>query len=297
MNALQQLSESLEALVEKVASAVVAVEHERGQGSGMVLTPDGYVVTNAHVVERARSAPLVRSGPGEGEKAALVGFDKKTDVAVLKLDARDRTALPFAETERIKVGQLVLAIGNPLRFDRSVSLGVISAIDRSLPSRDGVFEGLIQTDAAINPGNSGGPLIDVHGRVVGLNTAVVPWAQGIGFAIPASTVEWVAAVLMRRGRVERPLIGVAAKSEALDGARFGQPRAIRVLEVKPGGPAAKAGLSEGDLLLSADEARVSSVDDLQRVMVLSERPEVELLVARGETRRTVKVAVKTAIRS
>ena len=291
MNALESLSGALEALVEKVSPSVVGVEHERGQGSGMLLTQDGYVITNAHVVERARGATMVRLGPLWSERAALVGSDKKTDVAVLKVDASARPALPFADSSKLRVGRVVVAIGNPLRFDRSVSLGVISAIDRSLPSPGGLFEGLIQTDAAINPGNSGGPLIDSSGAVVGINTAVVPYAQGIGFAIPSSTVAWVASVLMRRGKIERPLLGVSAKSEPTDLERFGQERAVRVLGVQPDGPAAKAGLSKGDLLLTADASRVTSVDDLQRVMVLSQRRDVELEIARGEGRRRVKVAL------
>jgi len=186
------------------------------------------------------------------------------------------------------VGQLVVAIGNPFRFERSVSLGVISALDRSLPGpRGGLFEGLIQTDAAINPGNSGGPLLDADGSVLGINTAIIPWAQGIGFAIPAPTASWVAGVLIHEGEVRRPFLGIAARSEELQGElsrSTGRNRAVRVLRVGADSPAQSAGLKKGDLLLSANGRTVSSIDDLQRVMVLSGQAEVRLEVYRGERR-------------
>jgi serine protease Do len=355
MSLLGQLSRELELLVARTAPGVVGVEHGRGQGSGVVLTGDGYVLTNAHVVAGAAPGPgsggpgrrggqdgadgdgsegggrgdpfrrgrrggwggradrpgrsdrrqgrggaggglRVRLPGGEVVAAELVGSDPRTDVAVLRVDATSPAcaglhSLPLA-AGRLAVGQLVLAIGNPLRFERSVSLGVVSAIDRSLPSHDGMFEGLIQTDAAINPGNSGGPLLDAEGAVVGINTAVIPYAQGIGFAIPASTATWVAAVLMRRGEVRRPVLGVAARGEDLEpraALAAGQPRAVRILQVGDGSPAEQAGLRAGDWLLRADSSPLGSVDDLQRVMVLSEAPEVQLELLRGEGRRSVRV--------
>jgi S1-C subfamily serine protease len=182
----------------------------------------------------------------------------------------------------------VLAIGNPLRFERSVSLGVVSAIDRSLPGPGGrALEGLVQTDAAINPGSSGGPLLDASGAVVGITTAVIPAASGLGFAIPAHTVSWVVAVLLARGRVERPFLGVAAhgfelrETHALE---LGQRRAVRVLQVSADGPAARAGLRVGDLLLRANGEELGSVDDLVRTMVLGGRPDLELEYRRGSER-------------
>jgi len=321
---LDQLSHELEALVARTAPGVVGVEHRRGQGSGVVLTGDGYVLTNAHVIAGAASATRPgsgRSGPrqprrsdrpgrraadgaglrvrpagGEAVAAELVGSDARTHLAVLRVDASTPAcaglrSLPLASGALV-VGQLVVAIGNPLRFERSVSLGVVSAIDRSLPGPDGVYEGLVQTDAAINPGNSGGPLVDASGAVVGINTAVIPYAQGIGFAIPASTATWVAAVLMRRGEVRRPRLGIAARGEELApraAAAAGQPRAVRVLEVGSGSPAAQAGLLAGDRLLRAGASALGSVDDLQRVMVLAEALEVDLEVLRGENRRSLRV--------
>src|SRR5262249_36110324 len=155
----------------------------------------------------------------------------------------------LVDSRRVKVGQLVVAIGNPLHFDRSISLGVVSAIDRGLPAPGGhYFEGLIQTDAAINPGNSGGPLIDVEGAVVGVNTAIVPFAKGLGFAVPAYTANWVAAVLIQKGKVHRPLMGIAAHAIDLPPKRvaeFAQPRAVTVAHVAKGTPAEQAGLRAG----------------------------------------------------
>ena len=178
----------------------------------------------------------------------------------------------------------MLAIGNPLRFERSVSLGVVSAIDRSLPGPGRrPFEGLVQTDAAINPGNSGGPLLDAHGAVVGLNTAVIPRANGLGFAIPAHTAAWVAAVLIRDGRVERPLLGIAAQGVDLTprvAEEVGQQRAVRVHAVAADSPASAAQLKPADLLLGANQTALFSVDDLQRVLVLARGTDVALRVVR-----------------
>src|SRR5215468_8027153 len=175
MNLLSQLSRDLESLVAKASPAVVGIEHAQGQGSGLVLSPDGYVLTNAHVVGRARSL-RVRLSEGSAVRAERVGGDEHSHLAVIRIDAKHLSILPLAGFESLKVGQLVLAIGNPFRFERSVSLGVISALDRTLPGpRGGLFEGLIQTDAAINPGNSGGPLLSTEGEVLGINTAIIPW--------------------------------------------------------------------------------------------------------------------------
>jgi len=290
MNLLSQLSRDLESLVAKASPAVVGIEHAQGQGSGLVLSPDGYVLTNAHVVGRARSLRVRLSG-GSAVRAERVGGDEHSDLAVIRIDAKNLSTLPLAGFESLKVGQLVLAIGNPFRFERSVSLGVISALDRTLPgARGGIMEGLIQTDAAINPGNSGGPLLSTEG-VLGINTAIIPWAQGIGFAIPASTANWVAAVLMRSGEVRRPFLGIAAKGEELEAELVrstGQSRAVRIVEVEVSTPAALAGLRGGDLLLSANGKRVGTVDDLQRVMVLADDSQIELEVWRGDRKHRVQ---------
>jgi S1-C subfamily serine protease len=300
MSLLSQLSRELESLVAKAAPAVVGIEHAQGQGSGLILSPDGYVLTNAHVVGRARSL-RVRLSEGSAVKAERVGGDEHSDLAVIRIDGGSLTTLPLAGFESLNVGQLVLAIGNPFRFERSVSLGVISALDRTLPgARGGILEGLIQTDAAINPGNSGGPLLNTEGEVLGINTAIIPWAQGIGFAIPASTANWVAAVLIRSGEVQRPFLGIAAKGEELAAElvrNTGQPRAIRIVSVELSTPASVAGLRGGDLLLTANGKPLGTVDDLQRVMVLSSAGEVELEIWRDDKRHRLQARPKPRVQA
>ncbi|HEY5377860.1 MAG TPA: trypsin-like peptidase domain-containing protein [Polyangiaceae bacterium] len=284
MSRLSEFSDELENLVAAAAPSVVAVEHGRGQGSGIIASGDGYVITNAHVVEGREKTLSVRLAGGEELAAEVVGEDRLSDVAVLRVAARGLASLALDESRRLRVGQLVLAIGNPLRFERSVSLGVVSAIDRSLPGPGRrPFEGLVQTDAAINPGNSGGPLLDAHGAVVGLNTAVIPRANGLGFAIPAHTAAWVAAVLIRDGRVERPLLGIAAQGVDLMpkvAEEVGQQRAVRVHAVAADSPASAAQLKPADLLLGANQTALFSVDDLQRVLVLARGTDVALRVVR-----------------
>ena len=290
MSVLRDMSDELESLVARVTPAVVAITHRGGQGAGLALAPDGWLLTNGHVV--SQPGPVrVEFSTGEEVEAEVAGTDDRTDLAIVRVPARDLPSLPLADRNRVRVGQMVLAVGNPLHFDRSVSLGVVSALDRSLPAPGGnVLEGLVQTDAAINPGNSGGPLVDMSGAVVGINTAVIPFAQGIGFAVPAHTAHWVAAVLMRDGSVQRPFLGVTARGVELGAgvARdTGQQRAVRVFRVGPQTPAAAAGIREGDLLLAADGNVITSVDDLQRILVLGRRHEVELDLMRRNVRERV----------
>ncbi|MGC4120939.1 MAG: trypsin-like peptidase domain-containing protein [Myxococcales bacterium] len=289
---LQMLSGELTALVAQVRPSVAAVEHRRGQGSGVVLAADGYVVTNAHVVRGARKDLRVRLPGLDPMEAELVGADPQTDLAVLRVPATNLPARPLADSRKLKPGQLVVAIGNPLRFEHSVSLGVVSALEQSLAGPGILMEGLVQTDAAVNPGNSGGPLVDVDGAVVGLNTAMVAWAHGIGFAVPAHTISWVAAVLIHHGEIRRPMLGVSARGEELVGAvaaEAGQSRAIRIHEVVDDTPALVAGLRQGDLVLSADAQALSTVDDLQRVMVLGGAQELKLEVLRSHRRERLSV--------
>jgi S1-C subfamily serine protease len=289
---LAQLSHELEDLVEKTAPSVVAVEHGRGQGTGLVIAGDGYVLTNSHVV-RGGKGIRVRLPNGDEHAAELVGDDPESDLAVLGVSAHGLVPLELHESRRLRVGQLVVAIGNPLRFEGSVTLGVVSALERALPGPGGgLFEGLVQTDAAINPGNSGGPLLDASGAVVGINTAVIPHARGLGFAIAAHTASWIAAVLMHKGRVERPLLGVAARGVDLapvDAARVGQSRAVRLHGVGNGSPAQRAGLTTGDLLLRANGGLLLGVDDLKRALVLGEGTAVELEVESKRERRSLRI--------
>jgi S1-C subfamily serine protease len=285
LGGLAQLSSELENLVARTSPSVVGIGNGRGHGTGVVLTPDGYLLTNDHVARQMQGRPHVELSDGEELVAEIIGQDERTDLAVLRIPQRDLSPLPLADSRNLKVGQLVLAIGNPFGFDRSVSLGVISAVERTLPGRGTLFEGLIQTDAAINPGNSGGPLCNVAGEVVGINTAAIPYAQGIGFAVPAHTASWVAAVLIQKGAIHRPFLGIAARGEEL-GRRASQlarrPRAVRVFHVDAATPASDAGLEKGDLLLEANGTPLGNVDDLQRAMVLGESPLLELGLLRGE---------------
>ena len=296
MKLLQQFSDDLESLVARASPAVVGVEHPRGHGTGLFLTPDGYVLTNRHVVTRSRKLTLQLSN-GEELRGELVGGDAPTDLAVVRAEGTDFPTLPLAEPQSLRVGQLVMAIGNPFRLEQSVSMGVVSAINRSITLPNGVIlEGMLQTDAAINPGNSGGPLINTRGQVVGLNTLVLPYAQGIGFAVGASTAAWVASLLIQRGKVERRFLGIAATAVNLDtrlAQDTGQPRAVKVLKVQDGTPAYDAGLQVDDLLLAINRKQVGSVDDLQRLMALATDEEVTLDVLRkGGARKRVSARTR-----
>jgi len=288
---LSELSRELSALAAAGAAGVVGLEHRRGQGSGIVLSPDGYILTNAHVA-RAGGALRVRRRGAPVAPAELIGADERTDLAVVRTRDAGPPPLALADSRRLQVGQLVMAIGNPFGFDRSVSLGVVSALFRELPTRSGILEGLIQTDAAVNPGHSGGPLLDMDGHVVGINTAMLTMAGGIGFAVPAHTASWVAAVLIQHGEVRRPYLGIRARSEELDpvlARDAGQARGVRVVGVEPGTPAADGGLSGGDLLLAANDAPVATLDDLARVLVLARPISVDVDVLREGARRRLVV--------
>ncbi|WNG17127.1 S1C family serine protease [Cystobacter fuscus] len=292
MKLLQQFSDELESLVAKAMPAVVAVQHAQGHGTGLFLTPDGYVLTNRHVV-RSRGRLALELHDGREVRAELVGADAPTDLAVVRAeDGAKFPTLPLADPHDVRVGQVVMAIGNPFRLEQSVSMGVVSAINRTLPLPDGVIlEGLLQTDAAINPGNSGGPLLNMRGQVVGINTLVLPYAQGIGFAVSATTAAWVASLLIQRGKVERRFLGIAATAITLPAQRAqeaGQLRAVRILKVGQGTPAAGAGLEVDDLLLGIDEWPVTNVDDVQRLLALATGPEVRLEVLRQGRRRTLR---------
>ncbi|GEJ55336.1 S1C family serine protease [Anaeromyxobacter diazotrophicus] len=283
MTALGALSRDLEALVARAAPSVVGVEQRRGHGSGFVLAPDGYLLTNAHVARGAEPLHVRRSG-SEPLPAERVGLDARTDLAVLRVPASGLAPLALADRRPLAPGALVIAIGNPLGFERSVTMGVVSALYRTLPAPDGgALDGLLQTDAAVNPGNSGGPLLSAEGEVVGVTTAMLPWAHGMAFAIPARTASWVAAVLIRDGEVRRPYLGIAARGEDLAPAAASalrRTRGVRVLRVEGGSAAEAGGVRPGDLLAAANGDDVAALDDLQRVLVLTPAPELALDVLR-----------------
>lgn len=291
MMALPAFSSDLADLVARASPSVVGIEHRRGQGSGVILAQDGFVLTNAHVA--AGGGPLrVRLSGSRIVRGEVAGADERTDLAVVRAEAGDLPALPLAD-RRLRVGEVVVAIGNPLGFERSVSLGVVSALHRNLGAPHGsVLEGLVQTDVAVNPGNSGGPLVDAHGAVVGITTAMLPWARGIGFAVPATTAGWVASTLIREGEVRRPFLGVSARGEDLEPAlahEAGHLRAVRILEVMQGSPAQVAGLRPGDLVVGASGAPVETLDDVVRAMVLGHPEEIALDVLRDGVRISLRI--------
>jgi len=266
-------------VVERVGPAVVRLDvtsdQERrggGTGSGVIVAPDGLVLTNSHVVGGATrvSATTVE---GRSLTARVVGDDPDTDLALVRVDAPvTLPAAPLGNSKLLKRGQLVIAIGNPLGFESTVTTGVVSALGRSLRARSGrLIDDVIQTDAALNPGNSGGPLVSSHGEVVGINTALIMGAQGICFAVASNTASFVLGELVRHGRVRRAYIGIAAQQFALSRRRrhaagLTQESAVMVASVEPGSPAERAGLNSGDVILALDALAITGADDLIRVL-------------------------------
>jgi S1-C subfamily serine protease len=273
---LDAYSHAVVAVVSQVGAAVVNIgaadaRGRRGAGSGVMVAPDGYLLTNNHVVEHAESL-TVSFTDGTEAAAELVGRDPATDLAVLR--ARG-SGLPYAElgdSSRLQVGQLAIAIGNPLGFASSVSTGVVSALGRSLDSRNGrLIEGVIQHTAPLNPGNSGGALLDSRGRVTGINTAIIAMAQNLGFAIPVNTARWVLTQLLTRGRVLRGYLGIAGRERPLDRRlvrhlTLATERGVEIARAEQGGAAERAGLHSGDIILSLAGRPVQDIPDLQRVL-------------------------------
>jgi len=268
---LDAYSQAVMDVVDKVAPSVVNVRAGRGGGSGVVIAPDGLVLTNSHVVERASGADVILND-GRRLQGDVVGRDPSTDLAVLRVGASSLPTAMLGDSDGLRVGQLVIAIGDPFGFQSTVTTGVVSALGRSLHGRDGrLIENVIQTDAALNPGNSGGPLVDTRAQVVGINTAVIATAQGICFAVPSSTARSVAGALIRDGRVRRAYLGISAAPTPVGRALAGRlglavSEGVRVLEVVPGSPADRAGLRPGDLIVLVAGATVPTLSALQRVL-------------------------------
>jgi S1-C subfamily serine protease len=264
---LDAYSHAVTSVVDAVGPAVARVSLPRGGGSGVLFTPDGYLLTNAHVVGRSNTVEVALPD-GSSHQGNVVGTDPATDLAVVHIDGSHLPAAELGNSSKLRVGQLVVAIGNPLGFSSTVSAGVISALGRTLRAQDGrLMDAIIQSDVALNPGNSGGPLVDSHARVVGINTAVILGAQGIGFSVPVDTARWVLAELMQHGRVRRGVLGLAAQTRPLDRriARhhaLSQRSGVGIMEVQPGRPADLAGLRPGDILLSMDAVALQSVDEV-----------------------------------
>jgi S1-C subfamily serine protease len=286
--------------VELVGPSVVTLERgggaqQQGHGSGFVFTPDGLVLTNSHVVHGAGSLH-VSLPDGRRMPASLVGEDPDTDLAVVRIPASDLPTARLGDSRKIRVGQLVVAIGNPYGFQASVTAGVVSALGRSLRSRSGrLMDDIIQTDAALNPGNSGGPLVNSRGDVIGVNTAVILPAQGLCFAIAANTAQFVVGRLIRDGRVRRSYMGVAGQNAPLARqlVRFyglQVSRGIRVASIEPGSPASTSDLREGDVIVGFAGHAVEGIDDLHRLLT-EERIGVStpLTVIRGTEKLEIHV--------
>lgn len=302
---LDSYSRAVVSVVEHVGPAVVSIAAGTrrrggdggvvGAGSGVIFTPDGYVLTNGHVVHEATGLAVTLTD-GSTLGATVVGRDPATDLAVIRVEASGLPVAQFGESASLRAGQLVVAIGNPFGFQSTVSAGVISALGRSLRNATGrLIENIIQTDVGLNPGNSGGPLVDTRARVVGINTAIIPMAQGISFAIPIDTAKWVVSELLARGRVRRAYLGIVGQARPMDRrvARrhaLSASYAVEIVSVEPRGPAAIAGLREGDLILALNDRPVRTVDDMHRTLVgwpVGESLKTEVI--RGDRRFDVAV--------
>jgi len=281
---LDAYSRAVTRVVRQVSPAVVNIEVKTravalrdgrqgqapgGSGSGFIFTPDGFVLTNSHVVSGGAEIEVALSD-GSRYAAQIVGDDPETDLAVIRIRGGDLTAAPLGDSDSIQVGQLAIAIGNPYGFQTTVTAGVISATARSFRARSGrLIDNVVQTDAALNPGNSGGPLMNSAGEVIGVNTAVILPAQGICFAIPINTAKWVATRLMRDGKVKRSYVGLGGQNVPLHRkvVRFYDlpvDSGVLVLTIEPDSPAARAGLREHDVIVGFDGEPISGIDDLQR---------------------------------
>jgi len=297
---LDAYSRAVIAVVDAVGPAVVSISiatasrrgepEQAGVGSGVIIAPDGYILTNDHVVQNAKQL-FVTLTDGSSLAATVVGTDPATDLAIIRASG---SGLPYAtlgDSDSLRAGQLVIAIGNPFGFQSTVSAGIVSALGRALRSREGrLIENIIQHTAPLNPGNSGGPLVDSRGRIVGINTAIIVTAQGIGFSIPSNTAKWILSQLLTVGRVRRGHLGITAQQRPLArrlvrfhnlSAEF----AVEVVSIMPNSPAGEAGIREGDLIVAINGQEVTSVDHLHHF--LAEWPigkAVRLSIIRGQER-------------
>ncbi len=300
---LDAYSQAVIHVVEMVTPAVISVtsrgpDGRGGGGSGFIVTPDGYAITNSHVVD---DRPKLEAETAEGDRlrAELIGDDPATDLAVVRLAS---SGLPYAQlgdSDALRVGQLVIAMGSPFGFQSTVSTGVVSALGRSMRARDGrLIENVVQHAAPINPGNSGGPLLDSRGLVVGINTAIIAMAQGLGFAIPSKTAEWVLQEILAHGGVRRRQLGIVANVTRLPRAVVREldllaDSGVEVREVASRSVAELAGIRADDTIIALAGRLVTSIDDLHRLlMTIPSDQGFELTIIRGERQRTVHVPAK-----
>jgi len=302
MDSLRSLSDQIAGLLERVSPSVGHVRTLHGTrahvggGSCLLISPDGLTLTNSHVVHGA-TAVEVELEEGSAELADVIGDDPFTDLALLKVSrAKTYPALPLGDSNALRVGEIVLAVGAPFGLAHTVTMGIVGALGRTLVGPRGrTIEGVIQTDAQLNPGNSGGPLLDVEGRVVGINTAMHPGGSGLCFAVPSNTARFVIAEMARHGRVRRAYLGLSAEEVALPRAvaerhGLGSARAVVVRAVEPGSPADAAGLLDGDVLVRLAGRPIATLSDLHRLLVgevIGRKVELDLL--RGGTWRSVRV--------
>ncbi|MBI3562752.1 MAG: trypsin-like peptidase domain-containing protein [Gammaproteobacteria bacterium] len=308
---LDAYSRAVTAVVDTMGPTVVSIHigkssaahhsEREGSGSGVIATPDGYILTNHHVVQAAGSIQVLLTD-GKSSAAHVVGVDPATDLALIRAQATDLPYTRFGDSALLRVGQLAIAMGNPLGFQSSVSTGVVSALGRGMRSQQGrLIENIIQHTAPLNPGNSGGPLLDSHGHVVGINTAIIALAQGIGFAVPSNTAKWVLSQLLQHGRVRRGYLGLAGRDRKLDRRlvrylNLEQDFAVEVISMEAEGPAHAAGLQTHDVIVAINDQPVRSVDDLHHV--LSEwgvGEPVTLDIIRRTARLTMDVATAEAV--
>ncbi len=299
------------AAIEKVSRSVVSITTLRlledyylrpiplkGMGSGIIVSPDGYILTNHHIVEDAERIQVMLND-GRKITGKVVGSDPLTDAAVVKIDARDLPVAPLGNSDEVKVGQIAIAIGNPFGYllnGPTVTVGVVSAVNRSIQADGHVIENLIQTDAHINPGNSGGPLVNSEGKVIGINSANIPMAQGIGFAIAINTARNTADELIAHGRVIRPwlgLVGVTLTSELAEYYELSTESGVLVVKVSSGSPLRDAGIRPGDVIAKIDGKTIEDIDDLKKELKQRNIGDlIELMIIRDNSRviKTVKLA-------
>jgi serine protease Do len=310
MDGIQMEEENIVEVIDKVTKSVVNINtlrvfHDvfyrvvpvKGMGSGLILDETGHILTNNHVIEKAERivATLTDERVLEGK---LAGTCKSADVAVIKVDANNLMAAELGDSDDLRVGQRVFAIGNPfgLAGGPTVTSGVISALKRTIDSRQGVFKNLVQTDAAINPGNSGGPLIDSEGRVIGISTAIIPYAQGIGFAIPINAAKYCSSEIILYGAVRRPWLGITGLNiteKVADYYELPVNKGVLVVNITPDSPVDKAGIKRGDIILEFDNKRVDRVEELQSIL-LERRPgdKAGLTILRGLKKGLLEVILE-----